>query len=143
LPQSNSFVGAGDGGSVFLFHATLIVGDMIVRLAKFFTQAFSISAFVLTATAFLAINTADAQQRRLDRNPNRTNVQCDIDGFDTRSNRGIENTLDEVSYYCRAGDTIILGSPVLVARLCDFSWAIASTGNGAFICVYGGVREVR
>ena len=114
-----------------------------MRLAKFFMRAFSISAFALTAAAFLAVNTTDAQPRRQDRNPSRTNVQCDIDGFDTRSNRGIENTLDEAAYYCRAGDTLILGSPVLVARLCDFSWAIASTGNGAFICVYGGVREVR
>ena len=118
-------------------------GDFTMTQAKFSTRAFWISAFSLAAAAILATNPADAQQRRQDRNPNRTNVQCELNFFDARTKADIDDAIDEASQYCRAGDTLVLGSSALVARLCDFGWSTATMGQGVVVCVYGGVREVR
>ena len=95
----------------------------------------------------LTIDFASAQDRRpdrrRDRDPNRTNVHCEVGGFINRANARVDNTLEEAEQWCKVGDTIVLGSPVLVARLCDFSWSMVTTGSGATVCVYGGVRELR
>jgi hypothetical protein len=113
-------------------------------LTQLLTRIFACS---LAAVVILAINTADAQQRRQDRDrdrdPNRTNIQCELNYFDARSKADIEDALDDAYQYCRPGDTLVLGSSALVARLCDFGWAIASTGQGIVVCVYGGARGVR
>jgi hypothetical protein len=105
------------------------------------------SAFALVLIAVFAISTADAQQRRQERrpdsNPNRTNVQCELNFWDARSKADIQDALDEAYQYCRNGDTLVLGSAFLVARLCDFGWAIASMGPDVVVCVYGGRRELR
>jgi hypothetical protein len=126
-----------------LFFAHLIEGDFTMNTAKFLTRC----AFSLAVIAVFAISTADAQQRRQERrpdsNPNRTNVHCELNFWDARSARDIQEALDEAYQYCRGGDTLVLGSSALVARLCDFGWTIASIGQDVVVCVYGGRREVR
>jgi hypothetical protein len=119
-------------------------------------QVFMRSVFSLAVMAVFAISTADAQQRRQDGNSNRTNVQrrpdsnwnrtnvqCELNFWDARSKADIEDALDEAYQYCRSGDTLVLGSSSLVARLCDFGWTIASMGQDVVVCVYGGRRELR
>src|ERR1700693_1576507 len=97
------------------------------------------AAFALAIIAAFVISTADAQQRRQERrqdsNPNRTNVHCELNFWDARTARDIQEALDEAYQYCRSGDTLVLGSSALVARLCDFGWAIASMGQDGVVCV--------
>jgi hypothetical protein len=118
---------------------------------QFLTRSSRIAALSLAAAAIVAINAAPGQDRRQDRNqdrrqdrdPNRTNVHCEVNGFGPRANVRFDSTLDDTDQWCRKGDTIILNSPTLVARLCDFSWSMVTTSSGATVCVYGGVRELR
>ena len=126
---------------------------MTVR--QFLTRSSRIAALSLAAAAILAVNAAPGQDRRQDRfpdrlqdrrqdrDPNRTNIHCEVNGFGPRTDVRFENTLDETDRWCRKGDTIILNSPTLVARLCDFSWSMVTTSAGATVCVYGGVRDLR
>jgi hypothetical protein len=125
-----------------------------MKQCQLMIRTYCFAAVALVTIAILAINTADAQQRQLrqgrtdrqdrrDRDPSRTNVQCVLDGYDATSKNGIEDAVAEAYQYCRSGDTVILKSPTLVARLCDFGWAIAPVGQGTVVCVYGGTREVR
>lgn len=106
-----------------------------------------VTALASTVAIVLVISAATAQDRRqdrrLDRDPNRINVHCEVNGFGPRSDVRFEGTLDEADRWCRKGDTIVLNSPVLVARLCDFSWGMVTTGSGATVCVFGGVRDLR
>ena len=114
-----------------------------MNTTKFLTRF----AFPIAVTAVFALSSADAQQRRQERrpdsNPNRTNVHCELNFWDARSARDIQDALDEAFQYCRGGDTLVLGSSALVARLCDFGWTIASMGQDGVVCVYGGRRELR
>ncbi len=61
-----------------------------MNTAKFLTRC----AFSLAVIAVFAISTADAQQRRQERrpdsNPNRTNVHCELNFWDARSARDIQ-----------------------------------------------------
>ena len=125
-----------------------------MNLSQFVTRSSCLAALSLAAAVtVLAINAAPGQDRRdqdrrdqdrrQDRDPNRDNIHCDVNGFGPRSNVRFESTLDETDRWCRKGDTIVLSSPVLVARLCDFSWSMVTTSSGATVCVYGGVRELR
>src|SRR5258706_14251599 len=122
-----------------------------MTLKQVFARKSRLAALSLAAAAIVAISAAPGQDRRQDRfpdrrqdrDPNRTNVHCEVDGFGNRSNVRFDNTLDDTDRFCRKGDAIILNSPVLVARLCDFTWSIVTTSAGATVCVYGGVRELR
>ena len=117
-------------------------------------RTYCFAALALAAVAILAIDTADAQQRqrrqdrtdrqdRKDRDPSRTNVQCLLDGYDATGKAAVDDAIAEAYQYCRPGDTVILRSPTLVARMCDFGWSIAPVGQGTVVCVYSGTREVR
>src|SRR5476649_1397991 len=122
-----------------------------MTLRQFLTRSSRIAALSLSVAAILAVNAAPGQDRRQDRvqdrrqdrDPNRTNIHCEVNGFGPRSDVRFENTLDDTDRWCRKGDTVILNSPTLVARLCDFSWQMVTTSAGATVCVYGGVRELR
>lgn len=124
---------------------------------RVFARSTRLAALSLAIASVLAINAAPGQDRRQDRrqeqdrrqdrrqdrDPTRTNVHCEVNGFSPRANVRFEDTLDETDRWCRIGDTIIVNTPTLVARLCDFSWAMVTTNAGATVCVYGGVRDVR
>ena len=122
-----------------------------MTLRQFLTRSSRIAALSLAVAAILAVNAAPGQDRRQDRvqdrrqdrDPNRTNIHCEVNGFGPRSDVRFENTLDDTDRWCRKGDTVMLNSPTLVARLCDFSWQMVTTSAGATVCVYGGVRELR
>jgi hypothetical protein len=113
-----------------------------MNLNQYLTRPFCLAALAFAVAAIFAIDLAPAQDRRQDRRPDRYNVVCDVPGFDGRSAVRFDDPLIEVDRLCRRGDIVVLGSPELVARLCDFSWSVAMTGAGATVCVFGGVREV-
>ena len=103
-----------------------------------------LASIIVTALTIVFVSAQDRRpERRQDRDPSRTNVHCEVGGFVRRANTRIDNTLEEADQWCKLGDTIVLDSPVLVARLCDFSWSMVTTGSGATVCVFGGVRELR
>jgi hypothetical protein len=118
-----------------------------MNLKRLVVLSTCVAALASTVATVLAINVVSAQDRRQDRrqdrDPNRVNVHCEVNGFGPRSDVRFEGTLDEADRWCRKGDTIVLNSPALVARLCDFSWQMVTTGSGATVCVFGGVRDLR
>jgi hypothetical protein len=118
-----------------------------MNLKHFLVLSTCVIGIASVFATILTINLAPAQDRRQDRrqdrDPNRNNVHCELGGFNNRTNARVDSTLEEADQSCRKGDTIILSSPVLVARLCDFSWSIVRTGSSTTVCVFGGVRELR